>query len=94
MVKLTVRSLLETRKDISASSEILGQVSGSLLGGYSGGRWGPRRTILASCLAGGLGWLTISLSPALWVIIVGRVLCGVSTSATTANCSLLVAQYR
>ena len=97
MVKLTVKSQRDKRGAISASCEILGQVSGSLLGGYSGGRWGPRRTILASCLGGGLGWLIISLivnwfvpagmGPLMWVFIAEmlpreyKVLSGIVSSA-------------
>ena len=80
--------------DIIASSEILGQATGSLVGGYCGGRYGPRRTILVSCVCGALGWITIALSPHIGSLVLGRVLCGLASSFTTANCSLLVAQYR
>ena len=72
----------------------MGQVAGSLLGGYCGGRLGPRRTILASCVLGALGWTTIALSSYIEMIVVGRILCGLAAAFTTANCSLLVSQYR
>ena len=72
----------------------MGQMVGCLLGGYCGGRFGPKRTILASCVPGALGWLLITFSPHLAALVVGRVLCGLSSSFCSANCSLLVAQYR
>ena len=92
MVKLW--ELVPSQEFVLASSEILGQVSGSLVGGYCGGRYGPRRTIMASCLCGALGWVTITLSPYILTSVLGRVLCGMASSFTTANCSMLVAQYR
>ena len=35
----------------------------NLLGGYCGGRFGPKRTILASYLPSALSWVVIGLSP-------------------------------
>ena len=63
-------------------------------GGYCGGRYGPKRTIMASCVVAGLGWLLIGLSPGVPWLVLGRVICGIGSSFSTANCSLLVAQYR
>ena len=65
-----------------------------LTGGYCGGRYGPKRTIMASCVVAALGWLLIGLSPSVTWLVLGRVICGVGSSFSTANCSLLVAQYR
>ena len=67
---------------------------GALLGGYCGGRFGPKRTILASCLPAALGWIIIASSPHFATLILGRLLCGLGMSLSTPNCSLLVAQYR
>ena len=65
-----------------------------LPGGYCGGRFGPKRTIMASCVVATLGWLLIGLSPSVAWLVLGRVICGIGSSFSTANCSLLVAQYR
>merc|ERR1719234_1413173 len=40
-----------------------------------------------------ISWLAIAFAPSLPLLIVGRVLAGVSSSVNTANCSMLVAQY-
>ena len=79
---------------ISASSINLGSMVGCLLGGYCGGRFGPKRTILASCVPAALGWIILASSSRLATLILGRVLCGLGMSFSTPNCSLLVAQYR
>ena len=71
----------------------IGQVFGCLIGGYCGGRFGPKRTILCSGLPAILGWLCLAFSPSLGVLIFARVVCGVATSFASANCSMLVAQY-
>ena len=71
----------------------MGAISGSLLGGYCGGRFGPRLTTLTACLPSALGWLTMALSPSLPVLLAGRVICGICTLMAVPNCSLLVAQY-
>ena len=67
---------------------------GCLLGGYCGGRFGPRTAILSSCLPAALGWMIIACSPHLATLILGRVLCGLASSFCSANLPLLVAQYR
>ena len=82
------------RVNVSASSANIGEVIGSLIGGYCGGRFGPKRTVWASCIPASLGWITISSSSHLSSLLLGRLLCGLSTSLSTSNCSLLVAQYR
>ena len=84
----------DTESQLPASSVNIGQIFGALIGGYCGGRYGPRRTILVSCLLTSLGWLLIGLAPRVSLLVVGRVVCGVGSSFSTANCSLLVAQYR
>merc|ERR1719433_126585 len=76
-----------------ASSINIGQMVGSLLGGYCGGRFGPKRTILASCVPAALGWFIIATSPHLSVIILGRLLCGIGVSISFPNSPLLAAQY-
>jgi len=76
-----------------ASSINIGQMVGSLLGGYCGGRFGPKRTILASCLPAALGWVVIASSPHFATLIVGRVLCGLGVSISFPNSPLLAAQY-
>ena len=79
---------------MSASSVNIGQIVGCLLGGYCGGRFGPKRTILASCVPAALGWIIIASSPHLATLILGRVLCGIAGCFMDPNCSLLVARYR
>ena len=69
-------------------------MAGALLGGYCGGRFGPKTTMLASCLPQVLGWIIIAISPHFGPLILGRVLCGLGSSFFSSNCSLLVAQYR
>ena len=63
----------------SASIISMAMLVGSLLGGYCGGRFGPRLTSdLLTCLPSALGWLTMALSPNLALLLAGRVLCGVN----------------
>ena len=69
-------------------------MAGNLLGGYCGGRLGARRSLLASSVLAGLGWLTISSSPSLALLVLGRVVCGVSAGFSSSNGPILVAQYR
>ena len=71
----------------------MGAICGSLLGGYCGGRFGPRLTTLSACLPSALGWLTMALSPSLPVLLAGRVICGICGLMAVPNSSLLVAQY-
>ena len=71
----------------------LGQIVGCLVGGFCGGRWGPRTTVLWSCLPACLAWLGLSLAPSLPVLLASRVCCGLAGSLASANCALLVAQY-
>ena len=78
---------------ISASSVNVGQMFGCLIGGYCGGRFGPKRTVLCSGFPAIVGWLCIAFSPHLGVLIAGRLLCGFCSSMCSANCSMLVAQY-
>ena len=78
---------------LSASIITLAMFVGSLLGGYCGGRFGPRLTTLLTCLPSALGWLGMALSPSLSLLMAGRVLCGVSSVLAAPNCSLLVAQF-
>ena len=80
--------------NISASSVNIGQMAGGLLGGYCGGRFGPRRAMLASCLPAALGWVIIASSPTFATLVLGRVLCGLSSGFCDSNVPLLVAQYR
>ena len=56
----------------SASAVNLGSVAGCLLGGYLGGRCGPRRTIQLSCAVAGLGWAAIAAAPHTASLIIGR----------------------
>ena len=80
--------------NVSASSVNIGQIVGALLGGYIGGRFGPKTAIMASCVPAGLGWILIAVSPHFAVLVLGRIICGLSSSFCSANISLLVAQYR
>ena len=77
-----------------ASSFLIGVIAGNLLGGYCGGKFGPKRTILASCVPGALGWIIIASSPHLATLILGRILSGIAGGFSSSNCFLLVAQYR
>ena len=77
-----------------ASSVNIGQLFGCLVGGYLGGRYGPKRTLHLSCVICIAGWLCISLSPHLSLLIVGRLIAGFGGAFSSANNSLLVAQYR
>ena len=76
------------------SSFIIGVILGNLVGGYSGGRFGPKRTIVASCIPGALGWILIATSPHPGSLILGRLLSGVAGGLNSPNCSPLVVQYR
>ena len=86
------KKFLSSNIYISASSNNIGQIAGSLLGGYCGGRFGAKKTILASYVPGALGWLTITFSPHMATLILGRVLCGLSVGLNTPNAPMLIAQ--
>jgi len=90
---LPVMTASEDELSWFASCITFGLLTGSLVGGYCGGRFGPRRTILCAAVPGILAWLAVALAPGLAVLLVGRVLSGVCCSVTTANASLLVTQY-
>ena len=67
---------------------------GNLVGGYSGGRFGPKKTIVGSSIPGALGWILIATSPNPATLILGRLLTGVAGGLISPNCSPLVVQYR
>jgi len=76
-----------------ASVISLSMVPGSLLGGYYGGRVGPKRSVMVASVLAAVSWLTICLSPHLSTLVLGRFINGLSLGFSTANCALLVAQY-
>ena len=67
---------------------------GALVGGYLGGKYGPKMTIQVHGLICSVGWLVIGLAPNLALLIVGRVIVGFGHSLDVSNNTLLVAQYR
>ena len=67
---------------------------GALIGGYLGGRFGPKKVIQFHGLICSFGWLLMGFSPNLSLLIVGRLVVGFAQSLNMSNCSLLVAQYR
>ena len=71
-----------------------GRFVGAILGGYLGGKYGPKLTITISCLVAGAGWILMAVSPNLALLITGRIICGVGQAFSTANNSMLIAQYR
>ena len=73
---------------------MIGQFFGAIVGGYLGGKYGPKKTVHMSCLIGIPGWIMIAVAPNLPLLIVGRFVCGFGQTLATANSSLLVAQYR
>ena len=79
---------------ISVSITNVGEVLGCLLGGYLGGRFGPKKTTQASCVVVMVGWVAIAASPHLSLLVLGRFLTGVGVCLQVSNTSLLVAQYR
>ena len=78
----------------SASVVNIGQIFGSLIGGFLAVKYGPKKMMQMSCGVMVLGWLCIAVSPHLSLLIIARVICGVGGSMPTSNMSLLVAQYR
>jgi len=78
----------------AASILMIGQFFGAIVGGYLGGKYGPKKAVQISCLLGIPGWILIAVAPNLPLLIVGRILCGFGQSIGTANNSSLVAQYR
>merc|ERR1719225_2614790 len=76
-----------------ASNINLGQVFGCLLGGYLGGRFGPKRTILVVSPVGMVTWLVITFSPHILPLLIARFALGIVASFSTALCSLLVVQF-
>ena len=84
--------ILRTLK-FSASSVNIGQIFGCLIGGYCGGKFGPKKTMLLFSFPAIISWLGIAFSPYLGFLILGRVVCGFCAAISIANSSLLVAQY-
>jgi len=76
-----------------ASSVNIGQIIGCFCGGYIAGKYGPKFAIQISCIIGVVGWLLMSVSPHLSLLIIGRIICGFGSSFSSANCSMLVAQF-
>lgn len=76
-----------------ASNINLGQIFGCLLGGYLGGRIGPKRTILVVSPVGMVTWLVITFSPHILPLLIARFALGIVASFSTALCSLLVVQF-
>ena len=72
---------------------MLGQVQGSLVGGFSGSRLGPRTTIRLCILVSLVGWIIIATAPLLPLLLLGRLLDGTANGAMLTNSTLLVAQY-
>ena len=67
---------------------------GCLVGGYYGGKYGPKKALMVNSVLGAVSWLILTLSPHLATLIIGRIINGLGLGFATANCSLLVAQYR
>ena len=78
----------------AASILLIGQFFGAIVGGYLGGKYGPKKAVQMCCLFGIPGWVLIAVAPNFPLLIVGRILCGFGHTIGTANSSLLVAQYR
>ena len=72
----------------------IGQIFGGLVGGYLGGRYGPKKTIQVHIIFVSIGWLMQGLAPNLAVLIAGRVVLGLAQCLNIANNSLLLVQYR
>ena len=69
-------------------------VPGSLVGGYVGGRFGPKKAIMINGLLGTFSWLLLCLSPHIATLILARIINGLGLGFAAANSALLVAQYR
>ena len=78
---------------LPASTVAVGMMIGCLLGGILGGKYGPKKTIQMSSLFGITGWSLMIFSSKFYLLISGRIIVGVGCAFTTANASLLVAQY-
>ena len=67
---------------------------GALVGGYLGGKFGPKKTIQVHGLICSVGWLIIGFASNLALLIVGRLLVGFAQALNVSNNALLIAQYR
>ena len=67
---------------------------GGLVGGYLGGKYGPKKTIQIYGVFTSIGWLMNGLAPNLALLITGRVILGFSQCLNMTNNSLLLVQYR
>ena len=59
-----------------ASSLVIGQVLGSLLGGGLANRIGRKKTCVLAAVASSLGWAVISASHSFWMLVLGRIVTG------------------
>lgn len=88
-------TIVATQEQLSWFVSIInvGQIFGSLLGGYFALVRGPRLTVMMMSVPGLLGWILISLAPHLSLLIIGRFLAGLASAAFITINPLLVAQY-
>ena len=59
-----------------ASSLVIGQILGSVLGGGLANKLGRKRTCMLAAVASSLGWALLAASQNSWMLIVGRILIG------------------
>ena len=80
------------QKYFIASLLSVGEFFGALIGGYLGGKYGPKRTIQISCPVSALGWILMAVSPNLPLLIIGRMISGFGEVMGSATIPMLVAQ--
>ena len=59
-----------------ASSLVIGQILGSVLGGGLANKLGRKRTCMLAAMASSLGWALLAASQNSWMLVVGRILVG------------------
>ena len=75
-----------------ASSLVIGQVLGSLLGGGLANRIGRKRTCVLAAVGSTVGWAVLAASQSFWMLILGRIITGFFDCLSVAGGYMYVAE--
>ena len=75
-----------------ASSLVIGQVLGSLLGGGLANRIGRKKTCVLAAVGSTVGWAVLAASQSFWMLILGRIITGFFDCLSVAGGYMYVAE--
>ncbi|MFD2758183.1 sugar porter family MFS transporter [Gulosibacter faecalis] len=80
------------RLSIVTSSLLFGAAIGAMLGGRLADSWGRKRTILLLAIGFLIGATTCALAPSFGVMVIGRIVLGISVGAASTNVPVYLAE--